>query len=207
MSILQHIKENQLVAIVRGADPKDILSIAEALYEGGIRLLEITMNSTEPLAAIEQVSNKLGDKLIIGAGTVLDSTMAKDAIHAGAHFILSPILDKRVIETTKSLDRVSIPGAYTATEIYQAYQMGADIIKVFPATSPSYLKDIAGPLPHIPLLPTGGITIDNIANFKKAGAVGFGIGSALVDTKQQVTGQYLLNLTHTARKFVEAVNV
>uniref|UniRef100_F4C7N4 2-dehydro-3-deoxyphosphogluconate aldolase/4-hydroxy-2-oxoglutarate aldolase n=1 Tax=Sphingobacterium sp. (strain 21) TaxID=743722 RepID=F4C7N4_SPHS2 len=207
MSILQHIKENQLVAIVRGADPKDILSIAEALYDGGIRLLEITMNSTEPLAAIEQVSNKLGDKLIIGAGTVLDSTMAKDAIHAGAHFILSPILDKRVIETTKSLDRVSIPGAYTATEIYQAYQMGADIIKVFPATSPSYLKDIAGPLPHIPLLPTGGITIDNIANFKKAGAVGFGIGSALVDTKQQVTGQYLLNLTHTARKFVEAVNV
>ncbi|MDM8173396.1 bifunctional 4-hydroxy-2-oxoglutarate aldolase/2-dehydro-3-deoxy-phosphogluconate aldolase [Olivibacter sp. 47] len=207
MSILQHIKENQLVAIVRGADPKDILSIAEALYEGGIRLLEITMNSTEPLAAIEQVSNKLGDKLIIGAGTVLDSTMAKDAIHAGAHFILSPILDKRVIETTKSLNRVSIPGAYTATEIYQAYQMGADIIKVFPATSPSYLKDIAGPLPHIPLLPTGGITIDNIANFKKAGAVGFGIGSALVDTKQQVTGQYLLNLTHTARKFVEAVNV
>src|SRR5690606_18291713 len=172
MSILQHIKENQLVAIVRGADPKDILSIAEALYDGGIRLLEITMNSTEPLAAIEQVSNKLGDKLIIGAGTVLDSTMAKDAIHAGAHFILSPILDKRVIETTKSLDRVSIPGAYTATEIYQAYQMGADIIKVFPATSPSYLKDIAGPLPHIPLLPTGGITIDNIANFKKAGAVG-----------------------------------
>ncbi|MGK9120525.1 bifunctional 4-hydroxy-2-oxoglutarate aldolase/2-dehydro-3-deoxy-phosphogluconate aldolase [Olivibacter jilunii] len=207
MSILQHIKENQLVAIVRGADPKDILSIAEALYVGGIRLLEITMNSTEPLAAIEQVSNKLGDKLIIGAGTVLDSTMAKDAIHAGAHFILSPILDKRVIETTKSLNRVSIPGAYTATEIYQAYQMGADIIKVFPATSPSYLKDIAGPLPHIPLLPTGGITIDNIANFKKAGAVGFGIGSALVDTKQQVTGQYLLNLTHTARKFVEAVNV
>ncbi|MFC0320439.1 MULTISPECIES: bifunctional 4-hydroxy-2-oxoglutarate aldolase/2-dehydro-3-deoxy-phosphogluconate aldolase [Olivibacter] len=207
MSILQHIKENQLVAIVRGADPKDILSIAEALYEGGIRLLEITMNSTEPLAAIEQVSNKLGDKLIIGAGTVLDSTMAKDAIHAGAHFILSPILDKRVIETTKSLNRVSIPGAYTATEIYQAYQMGADIIKVFPATSPSYLKDIAGPLPYIPLLPTGGITIDNIANFKKAGAVGFGIGSALVDTKQQVTGQYLLNLTHTARKFVEAVNV
>ncbi|MFD2962695.1 MULTISPECIES: bifunctional 4-hydroxy-2-oxoglutarate aldolase/2-dehydro-3-deoxy-phosphogluconate aldolase [Olivibacter] len=207
MSILQHIKENQLVAIVRGADPKDILSIAEALYDGGIRLLEITMNSTEPLAAIEQVSNKLGDKLIIGAGTVLDSTMAKDAIHAGAHFILSPILDKRVIETTKSLNRVSIPGAYTATEIYQAYQMGADIIKVFPATSPSYLKDIAGPLPHIPLLPTGGITIDNIANFKKAGAVGFGIGSALVDTKQQVTGQYLLNLTHTARKFVEAVNV
>ncbi|MGK9124132.1 bifunctional 4-hydroxy-2-oxoglutarate aldolase/2-dehydro-3-deoxy-phosphogluconate aldolase [Olivibacter sp. SA151] len=207
MSILEHIKENQLVAIVRGADPKDILSIAEALYEGGIRLLEITMNSTEPLAAIEQVSNKLGDKLIIGAGTVLDSTMAKDAIHAGAHFILSPILDKRVIETTKGLNRVSIPGAYTATEIYQAYQMGADIIKVFPATSPSYLKDIAGPLPHIPLLPTGGITIDNIANFKKAGAVGFGIGSALVDTKQQVTGQYLLNLTHTARKFVEAVNV
>ncbi|MCL4641606.1 MAG: bifunctional 4-hydroxy-2-oxoglutarate aldolase/2-dehydro-3-deoxy-phosphogluconate aldolase [Pseudosphingobacterium sp.] len=207
MSILQHIKENQLVAIVRGADPKDILSIAEALYEGGIRLLEITMNSAEPLAAIEQVSNKLGDKLIIGAGTVLDSTMAKDAIHAGAHFILSPILDKRVIETTKSLNRVSIPGAYTATEIYQAYQMGADIIKVFPATSPSYLKDIAGPLPHIPLLPTGGITIDNIVDFKKAGAVGFGIGSALVDTKQQVTGQYLLNLTHTARKFVEAVNV
>ncbi|MEH6305796.1 bifunctional 4-hydroxy-2-oxoglutarate aldolase/2-dehydro-3-deoxy-phosphogluconate aldolase [Olivibacter sp. CPCC 100613] len=207
MSTLENIKKNKIVAIIRGAKPDDVLYIAEALYKGGIRLVEITMNSAEPLATIERVSDQLGDKLTIGAGTVLDGDTAKDAIKAGARFVLSPIVDKEVIEVTKRLDRVSIPGAYTATEIYQAYKIGADIIKVFPATSPSYLKDIAGPLPQIPLLPTGGVTLDNIADFKKAGAIGFGIGSSLVDTKQKVTDEYLSKLTDIAQKFVKAIHV
>lgn len=206
MSVLEQIVEHKIVAIIRGADPLDVLAIAEALYEGGVRLLEITMNSPEPLAAIEQVSNTLGDKMVIGAGTVLDADMVKDALTAGAKFILSPIVDEDVIETTKRLAMVSIPGAYTATEIYRAYKTGADIIKVFPASSPSYLKDIAGPLPQIPLLPTGGITLENIIDFKKAGAIGFGIGSSLVDTKRKVDASYLLELTKRAKKFIEAIN-
>lgn len=205
-SVRTQILENKIIAIIRGANPEDVVPIAKALYEGGIRILEITMNSAEPLTVIEQVAGKLGDKMIIGAGTVLDADMVQNAVNAGARFILSPILDEAVIEAAKRLGIVSIPGAYTATEIYKAHQAGADIVKVFPATSPSYLKDLAGPLPHIPLLPTGGITLENIADFKKAGAAGFGIGSSLVDTKQQITEQYLLALTDKARKFVQAVN-
>ena len=143
--------------------------------------------------------------MVVGAGTVLDPEAARNAVLAGAKFILSPTLDPDVIKTTKSLGVISIPGAYTASEILCAYKNGADIVKVFPATSPSYIKDIAGPLPQIPLLPTGGITLENIKDFKKAGAVGFGIGSALVDTKQEITEQYLLQLTEKARRFVQAV--
>lgn len=206
MSILTQISENKIIAIIRGADPADVIHIAEALYKGGINLLEITMNSAEPLAVIEQVVNRLGDKITVGAGTVLDTGMVKNAVKAGAKFILSPIVDEEVIMTAKDLGILCIPGAYTATEIYKAYKAGAAIIKVFPATSPSYLKDIAGPLPHIPLLPTGGITLENIGEFKRAGAVGFGIGSSLVNTKHKITKQYLSDLSDKARQFVQAVN-
>ncbi|WP_134089195.1 bifunctional 4-hydroxy-2-oxoglutarate aldolase/2-dehydro-3-deoxy-phosphogluconate aldolase [Olivibacter sp. XZL3] len=206
MSVRSQIAESKIVAIIRGADPLDVVHIAQALYEGGIQLLEITMNSTEPLAAIERISNELGDKMVIGAGTVLDGDGVRNAQKAGAKFILSPIVDEEVITMTKSLGMVSIPGAYTATEIYRAYKFGADIIKVFPATSPSYIKDIAGPLPQIPLLPTGGITLENIGDFNKAGAAGFGVGSALVNSKQKITAEYLQQLTDKARKFVAAIN-
>jgi len=206
MSILAQISANKIIAIIRGAHPADVIHIAQALHDGGIKLLEITMNSAEPLAVIEQVANKLGDKMTIGAGTILDTDMARQAARAGAKFMLSPIVDQAVIQAAEELGMTCIPGAYTATEIYQAYQAGAAIVKVFPATSPAYLRDIAGPLPHIPLLPTGGVTLENIGDFKKAGAVGFGIGSALVNTKHQVTDQYLLELTKKARQFVQAVN-
>lgn len=206
MTILQQILKHQIVAIIRGADPTSVLSIAKALNDGGVNILEVTMNSVEPLRVIKEVSEALGDKMIIGAGTVLDAQTARDAVAAGAKFILSPIVDEDVIKTTKSLGAVSIPGAYTATEIFTAYRLGGDIIKVFPATSPSYIKDMGGPLPQIPLLPTGGITPQNIAEFKKAGAVGFGIGTALVNTKEPVTPEYLAKITEKARAFVSALN-
>ncbi len=206
MSTLSQILEHKIIAIIRGANPADVLKIAEALYEGGIRILEITMNSAQPLTVIKELNDRFGDRMIIGAGTVLDVESAKKAVAAGASFILSPIVDADVIKIAKSLGVVNIPGAYTATEIYYAYKNGADIVKVFPATSPSYLKDIAGPLPQIPLLPTGGVTLENIKEFKKAGAVGFGIGSALVNTKEEVTSEYLTKLTAKGQEFVKAVN-
>ena len=206
MSTLSQILEHKIIAIIRGANPADVLKIAEALYEGGIRILEITMNSAQPLTVIKELNDRFGDRMIIGAGTVLDVESTKKAVAAGASFILSPIVDADVIKIAKSLGVVNIPGAYTATEIYYAYKNGADIVKVFPATSPSYLKDIAGPLPQIPLLPTGGVTLENIKEFKKAGAVGFGIGSALVNTKEEVTSEYLTKLTAKAQEFVKAVN-
>jgi 2-dehydro-3-deoxyphosphogluconate aldolase/(4S)-4-hydroxy-2-oxoglutarate aldolase len=205
MSVLSQILTHQIIAIIRGANPADVAKIAEALYAGGIRIVEITMNSAEPLRVIKELKEKMGDRMVIGAGTVLDAESARKAVAAGASFILSPVVDTEVIKTAKSLGVVNIPGAYTATEIYYAYKNGADIVKVFPATSPSYLKDIGGPLSQIPLLPTGGIGIENIADFKKAGAVGFGVGSSLVNTKEEITEQYLLQLTAKAQKFVEAI--
>jgi len=205
MSILTQLLENKIVAIIRGSNPADVIKIAEALHAGGVRILEITMNSTKPLAVIEDLVDTLGDKMIIGAGTVLDPETARAAILAGAKFILSPIVDAKTIKMARTYGVVNIPGAYTATEIVQAYKTGGDIIKVFPATSPDYIKNILGPLPHIPLLPTGGVNLENIAAFKKAGAVGFGIGSSLVDTKKEVTAQYLSELTEKAQKFVQAV--
>ncbi|MGV3764167.1 bifunctional 4-hydroxy-2-oxoglutarate aldolase/2-dehydro-3-deoxy-phosphogluconate aldolase [Parapedobacter sp.] len=205
MSTLAKIKAHRLIAIVRGLAPEDVLPVAEALYVGGIRLLEVTMNSAEPLAAIRSVNNALGGRMVIGAGTVLDARMAEAAVSAGARFVLSPVVAIEVVEAVKALGAVAIPGAYTATEIFTAYKYGADIVKVFPATSPAYIKDLAGPLPQIPLLPTGGITPENVSDYRRAGAVGFGVGSALVDTKQPITPQYLQQITEKARRFVAAL--
>jgi len=206
MSALSQILEHKIVAILRGASPDDIVRIADALYEGGVRLMEVTMNSEEPLRAIEQLVSNMGEKMVIGAGTVLDSKMLKDAVDAGAQFILSPVMDIEVIHAARDLGVVSIPGAYTATEVFTAFKNGADIIKVFPAGSPAYLKDLRGPLPQIPMMPTGGVTLENIADFHKVGAVGFGIGGALVDTKEKVTDEYLSKLSARAAAFVAAVH-
>lgn len=206
MTTLSEIKEHQLVAIVRGLPPQHVLAVAEALHMGGIRILEVTMNSVEPLEAIRAVNDALGSRMVVGAGTVLDASMAKAAVSAGARFVLSPVVALDVITIAKDLGVVSIPGAYTATEIYTAYKHGADIVKVFPASSPAYIKDIAGPLPQIPLLPTGGITPENVKDYKQAGAVGFGVGSALVDAKQPITQQYLQQVTEKARQFVAALS-
>lgn len=205
MSTLNKILEHQIVSIIRGANPADVLKIAEALYAGGIKILEITMNSSDPLTVIEKIADKLGDKMVIGAGTVLNIKAAGDAVQAGAKFILSPIVDIDVINTAKKLGVIVIPGAHTPTEIVYAFKNGGDIIKVFPATSPDYIKNILGPLPQIPLLPTGGVNLENIKQYKNAGAVGFGIGSSLVNTNKEITDQYLMQLTETAKNYVRAI--
>ncbi|SEL83557.1 bifunctional 4-hydroxy-2-oxoglutarate aldolase/2-dehydro-3-deoxy-phosphogluconate aldolase [Parapedobacter koreensis] len=205
MSTLSEIKENGIIAIIRGLRPEHVLEVAEALYAGGIRILEVTMNSEEPLVAIKTLAGGIGDRMVIGAGTVLDTQMVEAAVAAGARFILSPVVDVDVIKTTKDLDAVSIPGAFTPTEIYAAHKGGADIVKVFPATSPAYIRSIAGPFPQIPLLPSGGLTPQNIRDFKDAGAVAFGVGNTLIDTTQSITRDYLAQLTDKASQFVAAI--
>lgn len=206
MSALSQILEHKIIAIIRGASPDDVIRISEALYAGGIRLLEVTMNSAKPLHVIRKLVAHFGNKMTIGAGTVLDPEMLKDAVDAGAQFILSPVMDIEVIRVARNLGVVSIPGAYTATEVFTAFKNGADIVKVFPVGSPAYLKDLRGPLPQIPLMPTGGVMLENIADFHKAGAVGFGIGSALVDTKKKINEQYLNELKTKAAAFVAAIH-
>ncbi|KKI89925.1 2-dehydro-3-deoxyphosphogluconate aldolase [Bacillus sp. SA1-12] len=206
MKILSSILENKLIAIIRGANPENIVSIAKALHGGGVNMIEITMNSPKALAGIEAVTAELGDQVLVGAGTVLDPETARAAILAGAKFILSPTVNPETINMTKRYGAVSIPGAFTPTEILSAYESGGDIIKVFPATlGPSYIKDIRGPLPQIPLLPTGGVDVSNIQDYLKAGAAGCGIGSALVNTKQEITADYLEKISEKAKQFVVAV--
>lgn len=205
MNILSQLLQHKIVAIVRGAQPADVLPIALALYEGGIKAIEITLNSTNALEVIKDISDHLKDKMLVGAGTVLDASSAKKAIKAGAQFIISPSTDIETIRITKKKGAVSIPGAFTATEIVTAYQAGADLIKVFPGTSPQYIKELKAPLSHIPMMPTGGINFANIREYKKAGAAAFGIGSSLVDTKQTITKEYLAQLTANGKQFIEAV--
>ncbi|PAE09175.1 2-dehydro-3-deoxyphosphogluconate aldolase [Terribacillus saccharophilus] len=207
MDVLSTIKEDKLIAIIRGSEPEDALQIARALYAGGVRAIEITLNSPNALVSIEKVSKELGDKIVVGAGTVLDPESARSALIAGAQFILSPSLNADTIKMTKRYGAISIPGAFTPTEILSAYEEGGDIIKVFPATSlgPDFVKDIHGPLPHIPLLPTGGVDLYNIAEYIQKGAAGVGLGSSLVNSKESVTEEYLIRLTNTAREFKSKV--
>ena len=205
MSSLSHLLQHKIVAIVRGMKPQDAVSLANALLKGGISILEITLNSHNALSVIEQLSDIFKGKMLIGAGTVLSAEDARKAIAAGAQFIISPSLDTEVIKATKDAGMVSIPGAFTPTEIVTAYKSGADIVKVFPALNADYFKSILAPLNHIPLMPTGGVNVDNIKDYQKAGAVAFGIGSWLVSNKETVTETYLENLQKKARSLQEAI--
>jgi len=205
--VLSHLLEHKVVSIIRGANPDHLVRIVRALHAGGVRSVEITINSPKAMLGIERLTDELGAEMMIGAGTVLDPETARAALLAGARFIISPTLNVKTIRMTKRYGAISIPGAFTPTEILTAYEHGGDIIKVFPATlGPSYLKDIAGPLPHIPLMPTGGVNLDNIQALQQAGAVAFGLGSSLVDTKHEATEDYLAALTEKARQFVRAVS-
>lgn len=207
MDTLSQILGHKIVAIIRGAAPHDAVKIATALFKGGIRILEVTMNSHNALQSIEQLSALMNDTMQIGAGTVLDADAAKAAIKAGARFIISPCVVPEVISVTKRYGAVSVPGAFTPTEIVNAHNSGGDIIKVFPSSSNAmYIREILAPLPHIPLMPTGGINKENMHEYFKAGASAVGIGTALVNTKNEVTDEYMERLTENARKFVQIKN-
>ena len=207
MSTLSTILSNKIIAIIRGADPADVLKIAEALCEGGVRCLEITLNSTDALQLIESLATKMDGSITVGAGTVLNAKAVHDAVSAGAKFIISPMLDVEVIHKTKDLGAVSMPGAYTPTEIFSAFSNGGDLIKVFPSSGgPSFIREVLAPFPYIPLMPTGGINLTNIGDFKNAGAVAFGMGKSLVDTRQKATPEYLQQITANAKKFIAAIS-
>ncbi len=204
MPILSAIQEHKIIAIIRGAGTEAVLKIAEALCDGGVRLIEVTMNSPNALQSIEALRKEMGDRIWVGAGTVLDATTAKKAVAVGAGFIISPTFDRDTIRQTKDLGAVSIPGAFTPTEIFNAFSAGGDIIKVFPgALGVEYIKAIRAPLPQIPLMPTGGVTASNISHFLKAGAVAFGIGTALADAGKELTEDYLEEVKGNARRFVD----
>jgi len=207
MKTLNKIYKQKFIAIIRGYTPDDALAIARSLYEGGVKVFEIATNSPKPLKTIERITDEFGDKVTVGAGTVLDPETARSAILAGSQFILSPTLNIETIKMTKRYGAISIPGAYTPTEILTAFEEGGDIVKIFPASKlgPDYVKELLGPLNQLKLLPTGGINLDNMNDYLEQGAIGVGIGSSLVHQTDQVSTEFLTEIKTKAEKFVQSV--
>ncbi len=211
--ITAKIKEEKIIAIIRHLGAKDAEALCEALYKGGIRLTEITFDpagtipAEETAKTISVLRDKFAGKMLIGAGTVLDMDYARIAIGAGAEFIISPNTDPDVIRYTKECGRVSIPGAMTPTEVVSAYRAGADFVKVFPSDTLGlkFIKALRAPLPHIPLIPTGGINTGNIADFLSAGAAAVGIGSNLSRNDLVKAGR-LDEITALAEEYLRAAN-
>lgn len=180
--IVSQIEATGVVAIIRASGSGELVEVVNALLDGGLTCIEVTMTTPNALDVIKAAREKVGEKAAIGVGTVLDAETARAAILAGAQFVVAPITDIPSIEICKRYSVPIMPGALTPTEIVRAWQAGADFVKVFPTGSlgAQYLKDIRGPLPHIKTVPTGGITLENAKDFIGAGASALGIGSALV---------------------------
>jgi 2-dehydro-3-deoxyphosphogluconate aldolase/(4S)-4-hydroxy-2-oxoglutarate aldolase len=203
---LRLIEESGIIAIVRFDRSEQLIQVAQAIRAGGVGIIEFTMTTPNALGIIEESRQEFGDEVLLGAGTVLDAQTARAAILAGAEFVVSPTLDPQVIEMCRRYSKVVIPGAFTPTEILTAWQWGADFVKVFPASlgGPSYLKAIREPLPQVKLIPVGGVSLVNAADFIKAGAVAVAVGGNLVKRKAIAEGNFA-ELTETARQFVAAV--
>ncbi len=205
--IMQHIAQIGVIPVVRAESADIALRAIDAIQAGGISVLEITMTVPGAIRIIEEVAQKLGSKAIVGAGTVLDEVTARQCILAGAQFIVSPALNLHTISCCHRYGIVVIPGAMTPTEVVTASSAGADWVKVFPAGAlggPSYIKALKAPLPHIQLVPTGGVSLKTAADFILAGATALGVGTDLVDTKALRDGEDRL-ITQRARQFVEVV--
>lgn len=209
--VMELVLQTKVIAIIRGLD-SGYEELVQAMYDGGIRAVEVTFNQKDPSAwskttgAIRAIKALMGDKMAVGAGTVTSVELAELAWEAGAQFIVSPDMDPDVIRRTRELGMVSMPGALTPTEIKQAHKAGADFVKVFPAGNlgSGYIKAIRGPLNHIRLLAVGGVSEKNAADFIAAGCVGIGVGGNLVNKEWIAKGEFS-KITAVARQLCEAV--
>ena len=203
---LQEIKDTGVLAVVRMHDAEKVLEVVQAIREGGITCIEITMTTPKVLHLLEKTADAIGDRSLIGVGTVLDPESAHAVILAGAQFIVTPTLNLEVIAVARRYGKVVISGGFTPTEILTGWEAGADLVKVFPATSlgPQYIKDIKGPLPQVDLVPTGGVNLDTIGAYIKAGVAAVAVGGALLHKDAIAAGKYEI-LTKSARQLTEAV--
>lgn len=203
---LDLIRRTGVIAIMRAKSSDQLLAAADAIRAGGVCAIEVTMTTPGALAVIEKATARQDEGVLFGAGTVLDAESARAAILAGAQFIVAPSTDLGMIEICRRYSVPVFPGAYTPTEIISAWQAGADMVKVFPASvgGPAFIKALKAPLPQIDLVPVGGVEIDNTAEFIRAGSAAVGVGNALVDQKL-LDAQDFKTLTERAKRFVEEV--
>lgn len=191
-NIVQQISELQVVAVIRADDVDTLKHIIDALVEGGISALEITMTVPRALEMIEEIAHSKGDQVLLGVGSVLDAETARLAINAGARYVVSPVFKKAIVEMAHRYNLPAMPGCFSPTEIFEAHEAGADIVKVFPAgqLGMKYFKAIKAPMPHLQLMPTGGVSLTNAPEWLAAGACAVGIGSSLLDKQAIVEGRY-----------------
>jgi len=191
-SVLDALREHRIMAIARGLANQSADAAAEALYQGGVRVIEVTLNTPGALEIIARWRDRFENRMRVGAGTILDEGLARQAIEAGAEFLVSPNVDEAVIGRGVQAGVEVFSGALTPSEIVRAWQAGASAIKVFPASAfgPKYLQELRGPLPQIPLIAVGGVDADNLGEFLRAGAVGVGLGSSLVSLQLIEAGRF-----------------
>ena len=202
--IASQIMAEGLVAIVRVPRPELALPLAKALVAGGIRAVELTMSIPNALEAVRTVDRELGDKILLGVGTVIDDDTCRSAIDAGAKYVISPITRPSLVAAAHALDRPVMLGAYTPTEAQAAHEAGSDFVKLFPADTlgPSYIKSLLAPLPHLRIVPTGGVNLDTMEAFLAAGSAALGTGSALLK-KEIIAGENWGELERLAKRFAD----
>jgi 2-dehydro-3-deoxyphosphogluconate aldolase / (4S)-4-hydroxy-2-oxoglutarate aldolase len=191
-AIIDAVERAGIVAVIRIKEPHRLRAVVDALAEGGLTALEVTMTVPGAVELIAELAPTMPAGFLLGAGTVTDPETAHRVIDAGASFVVSPVFRPAVIAACHAHEVAVMPGCFSPTEILDAWDAGADLVKVFPATAlgPGYLKDIRGPLPHVKLMPTGGVTLDNAGDWIRAGAVAVGVGSALTDARAIAAGDY-----------------
>jgi 2-dehydro-3-deoxyphosphogluconate aldolase/(4S)-4-hydroxy-2-oxoglutarate aldolase len=206
-SQLRQVLDCGIVAVVRSPDSQQLVEVARALADGGVTVVEITMTVPNALDVVRQVRHALGDRLLLGAGTILDAETARAALLAGAEYLVSPTLNLEVVRLCQRYDKLVMPGAFTPTEMLTAWEAGADIVKVFPAdvVGPAFFKAMRGPLPQIRLMPTGGVDLSTAAAFLRAGACCLGVGGQLVEPKA-VAERNFDRIRDLARQYVAIVN-
>jgi 2-dehydro-3-deoxyphosphogluconate aldolase/(4S)-4-hydroxy-2-oxoglutarate aldolase len=205
--VLAFIRGVGIVPIIRTSSVESAIKSVEAVYNGGIRAAEITMTVPGAIQALEKVADKFGDKIVLGAGTVLDPETARICMLAGAQFFVTPALNVKTVEMARRYSKAICPGALTPTEVVTAWDAGADVVKVFPCGNvggPKYIKALKGPLPQIEMIPTGGVNLETTPEFLKAGACAVAVGGELVDAKLVKAGEYG-KIEELAKKYLEVI--
>lgn len=205
-AILDAVLASGAVAVVRMADAGRLVRVAEAIASGGVTAIEVTMTTPNALQVIEDVSREMGDDVIVGVGSVLDAKTARRAVDAGARYVVSPVFKREIVDESHRLGVPVMPGCFTPTEILTATEAGADVVKVFPADvlGMAFFKGVLAPMPHLRLMPTGGVSLTNAGDWVRAGAVAVGVGSALLDKQAIASGDWA-TLTDRARTLRQSV--